>query len=167
MAAHLAHELPLVDKLISTHDHAYFDGACEPVNPGGWGGWGFAIFDHRGDKLADDYGVMRPRPGISNNVAEYASAGAAVKRYRDLGRRGPLLLMGDSQLVVMQMRGIWRTRESKLYYPVYERLAALLRTCKFTIHWHWIPRDRNSIADELSKRGLAENGVEPTDWGRR
>jgi len=160
-------ELPVAKKLIQEHDHAYFDGACEPVNPGGWGGWGFVIYDPTGAKLTDGYGVMRPRPGISNNVAEYAGAGAAVKRYRELGRPGPLVILGDSQLVVMQMRGIWRTRESKLYYPVYERLQALLNTCSFHPQWYWVPRDQNATADELSKKGLVENGIQPTNWGKR
>lgn len=160
-------ELPRVLEMAKTMDHAYFDGACEPVNPGGWGGWGFAIFDANGKKLLGQYGVMHPRPGISNNVAEYAAAGAAVKGYRELGRKGPLLLMGDSQLVVCQMRGMWRTNRHKLYYPVYERITQLLEKCAFDIRWHWIPRDKNSIADELSKRGLAEHGVEPTDWSKR
>lgn len=161
------YELPHVKKMAKSLDHAYFDGACEPVNPGGWCGWGYAVFDANGDKLTDNYGVMRPRPDRSNNVAEYAAAGAAVKGYRETGRKGPLLLMGDSMLVVMQMRGVWRTRESKLYYPVYQRLQRLLRTCSFEIKWHWVPRDMNSIADELSKRGLAEHGIEPTDWSKR
>jgi len=135
------------------HDHGYFDGSCEPVNPGGSGGWGFVLYDPSGTKLADGHGAMRPRPDMTNNVAEYAAAGAAVKRYRELGRRGPLLLMGDSKLVVMQMKGIWHVKQGA-YVPVHRRLRDLLASCPFQVQWEWIPRHVNATADELSRRGV-------------
>jgi hypothetical protein len=65
------------------------------------------------------------------------------------------------------MRGEWRANEDKLYYPVYSRLMHMLRTCDFEITWHWVPRDRNTIADRLSKKGLAEHGIQPKNWGKR
>lgn len=86
-------------------DYGYFDGACEPDNPGGTGGWGFVLFAGDGSKLAEEYGVLRSKPTMTNNVAEYTAAGMAVKRYKESGRPGPLLLHGDSKLVVEQMLG--------------------------------------------------------------
>lgn len=141
-------------------DHAYFDGAVEPVNPGGTGGWGFVIYDASGTKIKDDCGVMRARPSMTNNVAEYVAAGAAIKAYRGLGRPGPFLLFGDSKLVVEQMSGRWRAKKGA-YIVVRNRLLALVETCEFEIRWQWIPRDLNTVADQLSKDGLAKMGIRP------
>ena len=135
------------------HDYGYFDGSCEPVNPGGQGGCGFALYEPGGVKLADGHGVMRARPDMTCNVAEYAAAGAAVKRYRELGRSGPLLLMGDSKLVVLQMKEAWRAKRGA-YVPVHHRLKRFLADCPFQVQWEWIPRHINATADELSRRGL-------------
>lgn len=148
-------------------DKGYFDGACEPVNPGGSIGWGFILLDKWGAILKQDHGFVSAKHWTSNNVAEYMAAGAAVKAYKELGREGPLYLHGDSKLVVKQMRLEWNTNESKLYYPVYVRLVELLATCEFKIDWTWIPRKDNSIADELSKKSLVDQGVELTDWSKR
>lgn len=145
---------------IPTHDHAFFDGAVEPVNPGGTGGWGFVIYDASGSKLIDNCGVMRARPSMTNNVAEYAAAGAAIKAYKDTGRPGPFTLFGDSKLVVEQMKGNWQVRQGA-YIEVRNRLVALIETCSFEIHWQWVPRDQNSVADDLSKQGLAKLGIQP------
>lgn len=83
---------------------AYVDGAVEPVNPGGTAGWGFTIRDYSGVLLQEGYGRMAPKPEMTNNVAEYVAAGMALKTYRELGRPGPLLIRGDSKLVIMQIR---------------------------------------------------------------
>lgn len=147
-------------------DYAYFDGACEPRNPGGYGGWGFALFEAEGRLLKDGFGVMAARTDMTCNVAEYAAAGAAVKAYRDLGRPGPLLIMGDSQLVVRQMNREWSVRHGA-YVPVYQRLVQLLETCNFQITWKWIPRRENTIADELSTRGLRKIGITRNDWTKK
>ena len=147
-------------------DLAYFDGACEPKNPGGTGGWGFVIFDSEGTELASNCGAMRARPEMTNNVAEYAAAGAAIKAYKEMSRPGPLLLHGDSKLVVMQMTGKWQVRQGA-YVPVYERLVDLVRSCSFEIFWEWVPREQNSIADRLSKKALRHHGIIPRNWSRK
>jgi ribonuclease HI len=137
---------------------AYFDGAVEPVNPGGTGGWGFVLRSRDGKLLREGHGVLKARPTMTNNFAEYVAAGMAVKTYQETGRSGPLLLRGDSKLVVEQMSGRWRVR-SGCYVPVYERLQALLGRCPFEVRWEWVPRHKNAEADGLSKRGLIDVGV--------
>ena len=134
-------------------DIAYFDGSCKPVNPGGWGGWGFVVCDSRGNKVFDGCGAMRPRKDMTNNVAEYAAAGACIKAYKDSGRKGPLLMRGDSKLVVMQMRGEWVIRKGSYVY-IAQRLLELVDTCYFELDWEWIPRKRNTVADELSTKSI-------------
>lgn len=140
---------------------AYFDGACDPRNPGGTGSWGFVIYDRAGDrddKIAEGCGIMRARPTMTNNVAEYAAAGAAVKAALDTGRCPELLVCGDSQLVVRQMTGEWSVKGGA-YVPVHDRLVALIERCPFKVYWHWIPREDNGEADALSLRALADVGI--------
>lgn len=139
---------------------AYVDGAVEPVNPGGTAGWGFTIRDYQGVLLQEGYGRMAPKPEMTNNLAEYVAAGMALKAYRELGRPGPLLVRGDSKLVIMQMRGEWQVREGS-YVKVYHRVKALLDTCLFEVRWEWVPREQNVRADALSKLALEEVGIRP------
>ena len=147
------------------HDTAYTDGACEPRNPGGTGGWGYVLLDADGATLAEGYGVLPARPTMTSNVAEYGAACQAVLAYRDLGRPGPLLVRTDSQLVVHQMRGEWRVRGGH-YVPVHARLQQFLLGCECRVAWEWIPRDENERADVLSKRGLEEAGIGGAERGR-
>ena len=139
---------------------AYVDGAVEPVNPGGTGGWGFTIRDHAGVLLKEGYGRMAAKPEMTNNVAEYIAAGLALKAYQELGRPGPLLVRGDSKLVVMQMLGHWKPRGGS-YVKVYYRVKALLEKCSFVVQWEWVPREQNQRADALSKLALMEIGIAP------
>lgn len=89
---------------------------------------------------------------MTNNVAEYAAAGAAIAGYRALQRPGPLLVLGDSQLVIMQMSGQWRIKAGA-YVHVAHRLRALLAECAFAVEWRWIPRAQNAEADALAREG--------------
>lgn len=142
-------------------DYIYFDGACEPRNPGGTGGWGFVIFGKGGERIKDGYGVMRARPDMTNNVAEYAGAGAGLKAYQELGRPGPVIVCGDSKLVIEQMSGRWRIKKGA-YVKVAHRLLALIETCEFQIEWQWVPRNNNADADAMSVKGLKEQGIHRT-----
>jgi len=136
---------------------AWCDGACEPNNPGGTGGWGFVI-KAKGEIIASSYGVMDARPDMTNNVAEYAAVGAAVKAYQAMGRPGPLLVKTDSKLVVEQMKGNWRARKGA-YIRVRIKLLELLETCEFEVNWSWVGRNENQEADALSVKGLEELGI--------
>jgi len=54
---------------------AYFDGACEPVNPGGTASYGAVVF-LAGERIWECAEIYQPEDGhekqTSNNVAEYA-----------------------------------------------------------------------------------------------
>ena len=139
---------------------SYFDGACEPVNPGGTGGWGFIIRDFTGAILKEGHGRIAASPDVTNNVAEYVAAGKALQAYIALNRPGPFLLRGDSKLVVMQMQGAWQARQGA-YIKVLEKVRALAATCTFEIRWEWVPREQNARADALSKLSLEEIGITP------
>jgi len=139
-------------------DIGYFDGACQPENPGGHGGWGFVIRDDNGKVIAEGSGYLPQKKWMTNNVVEYSAALAALVAYKKLGRTCGLKLHGDSKLVVMQVKGKWGAKKGA-YLPVYEKLKAFLSGCPFRVEWIWVPREQNQEADDLSKRELVKRGI--------
>ena len=65
----------------------HFDGACEPVNPGGIAtyGWVLAV---AGVSAATGHGVAAEGPGATNNLA--AGCGACRKRSNSGPKSGPI-----------------------------------------------------------------------------
>jgi len=130
---------------------AYFDGLCETRNPGGWGcgGWWLAT-----DPPVEGSRVYGRDPAMTNNVAEYRAALDALRAAYATGWRGPVLLRGDSQLVVRQLEGAWRCQAPALI-PL--RDAVLHGSTFFaSVAYEWIPRGENDRADALSRRAYAE-----------
>jgi len=139
----------------------YFDGACEPWNPGGTASYGAVIFRDE-MRIWECSKLFKPAPGreeeTSNNVAEYSGFLAILEYLKAKGmQREEIVIHGDSNLVIQQMFGRWKMKAG-FYIPVALKAQMLLR--EFTdIRGKWIPRDDNGIADELSKRELTNAGV--------
>ena len=137
---------------------AWFDGACEPRNPGGHATWGVTV--RRGDQvIAEESGHVGYGPKMSNNVAEYAGLLRVLEIVS--GMTGPVVIRGDSKLVVEQMKGRWKIKDG-LYRP-YATVAKkalthpqLVGRCSF----ERIPRDQNNRCDLLSKREFIKRGIE-------
>jgi ribonuclease HI len=137
---------------------AWFDGACEPVNPGGHATWGVTV--KRGDQIiAEESGHVGYGAKMSNNVAEYAGLLRVLEIVS--GMTGPVIIRGDSKLVVQQMQGLWKIKGG--LYRSYATAAKdalkhpqLAGRCSF----EWIPRDQNNRCDVLSKRELLKRGIE-------
>lgn len=128
-----------------------FDGACEPVNPGGNMGFGTLIVDlGSGETIYEGSGFSPASPLNSNNVAEYL---ALIQGFEWLIENGlqnsKIKVLGDSQLVIKQMSGEWPAKKG-LYVPHYQR-AIKLRIKFPNITFNWIPRNENAGADKLSK----------------
>jgi ribonuclease HI len=133
----------------------YFDGAVEPVNPGGTATWGFVIRDLPMSDPVYAAGVLASDPKVTNNVAEYAALGKALRWLIDnarvvLGSGDEFIVSGDSKLVVEQVKGAWRCNADNLK-PLLARCKELIAAlpCKSSIVW--IPREQNQLADMLSR----------------
>jgi ribonuclease HI len=130
-----------------------FDGLCEPVNPGGIATYGFVVIEdcmviHRGK------GVVGDGEGMTNNVAEYRGVIAALRWVTENRPAGTsVIVQGDSKLVINQVINKWRTKSetSMRYVPMVHELAARL-----DCHLVWIPREFNSVADQLSREAYCE-----------
>ena len=139
----------------------YFDGACEPVNPGGHAAYGLVIF-RDGLMIHEDSKLFVPLKGrekkTSNNVAEYSGSLAALAWLLAQGLNDEeIVFYGDSMLVINQMFGRWAIHTG-FYKSLAIKAKKLLK--KFPkAHGQWIPREKNSRADELSRRQLINAGV--------
>lgn len=134
---------------------AWFDGVCEPKNPGGFAAYGIHV-EVDGAVVARRGAYVGNGPLYSNNVAEYSGFIAAAKEC--LNHEGPIEIRGDSALVINQLRGKWRVNGG-LYYPYYVEASDLWAMLRERGQLFWIPRQENEICDVLSKQVLKDMGV--------
>ncbi len=147
---------------------AYFDGACEPVNPGGTASYGALAFCDK-VRIWECSEIYHPDiPNMtSNNIAEYLGFISVLKFLEEqFLDEANVAILGDSKLVIEQMSRRWRIRDG-LYVPFAQTALDLLDTLKHKPRLHWIPRERNTLADALSKAHLAKMGIEPKVWNKR
>lgn len=129
----------------------FFDGAAIP-NPGRMGIGAVLIKD--GKKLSS---LSEKLHGIgTNNIAEYSALMAGIKMARERGF-SELVIRGDSKLVINQVNGRWKVRNAKLKKLHYNIMIELKGLSGYEIKW--VPREKNSIADSLSKKALEEENL--------
>lgn len=135
----------------------WFDGACEPRNPGGVATCGW-IIELDGETIEEGSQMVRRGEGATNNVAEYAALGLALRAILDSGLAKPgdtLAIMGDSKLVIETVAGNWQCHKEHLA-KLRDRCRELLR--QLDVEWSatWVPREQNERADALSQRAYVE-----------
>lgn len=130
----------------------YFDGSCGPRNPGGTAAYGFVVKDHDGNILHSGCGRAERGQEATNNLAEYAGLYWAMRWVHENHPRTETTFMGDSTLVISQMRGEGKAKKGK-YLPWYRKSAELAKPYIEKKLWKflWIQRALNSEADELSQ----------------
>jgi len=130
----------------------WFDGACEPQNPGGYATYGILLkLDSK--TIVSRCGCVGYGKLMSNNVAEYVAIAellGEVSKYDENAE-----IYGDSALVVNQLNRKWKIRGG-LYRPYYEKAKALFDPLRQRIYLQWVPREENQECDELSKQAYAE-----------
>lgn len=92
----------------------FFDGCCEPRNPGGTAGYGAVIFDANrserhcryGERVHDISDMIPAHPTTSNNIAEYLAINAVMDWMLDNNHHNETIhAWGDSRLVICQLWG--------------------------------------------------------------
>lgn len=148
---------------------AYFDGCCEPINPGGTAAYGVVIYRNE-KRMFEESKIFIPQKGhereTSNNVAEYHGFLRILNYLLEKKLQNEhITIYGDSMLVLCQMLmndPTWNVRwkiKKGFYVPIALEAKKLLT--KFTnISGQWIHREENSLADELSKRELIRAGIQ-------
>jgi ribonuclease HI len=124
----------------------HFDGGAKG-NPGP-AACAFVVRDSEGN-IVDQEGIRLGRR--TNNHAEYAGLIAGLERALELGFT-EVNVYGDSELVVLQVRGEYRVK-SKGLKPLHKRAGILLsRFEKASVHH--VPRGENREADWLLNQVL-------------
>lgn len=141
---------------------AYFDGATEPINPGGNMGVGAFILDKERKRIfefSEYFSAKSMDYKTSNNVAEYMGI-LSIFEYLISHKlqSEKIIVCGDSKLVIMQMRKEWQCKGG-IYSEYYFR-ALELRNKFENITFEWIPREKNEVCDILSKTPMIKNKCE-------
>lgn len=87
----------------------------------------------------------------TNNVAEYRALIAGLQAARAVGV-SRLVVRSDSELLVRQMTGRYRVRAAGLK-PLHREAAGLVQQFAAVV-FEEVPRERNSLADELANAAL-------------
>jgi ribonuclease HI len=132
----------------------YFDGLCQPVNPGGIACYAFVI--RRDDRtIHSDYGIAAEpfSKDATNNVAEYTALAKALEWLiaNGLNNSGRVEVKSDSQLVVKQLRGEYKIKSQRII-PLYRQVLLLKSRFQDGIEIRWVPREENKEADSLTNR---------------
>jgi len=136
-----------------------FDGMCQPVNPGGIACYGF-IIQKKNDQVNKIYEeadiAFEPfSDESSNNVAEYIGLIKTLEWLFNNGyNKSPILIQGDSQLIINQICGKYRVRSEKLML-YYVRTKSLIKNFD-DIQIEWIARDKNKEADDLANKAYID-----------
>lgn len=130
----------------------YFDGLCQPINPGGISCYAFLV-KSGGRTIYSDYGIaVEPfSQDSTNNVAEYTALVKALQWLleKNLGST-KVEIKSDSQLIVNQLTGDYKVK-SKRIMSLYKQV--LLLKSKFQdIEIKWVPREENREADRLTNK---------------
>jgi ribonuclease HI len=139
-----------------TEIQAYFDGLCQPCNPGGIACFAFAIFA-KGLRQYYEYGLAAEpfTDDATNNLAEYSGLIKALEwLLENKYNNQKIIVRGDSQLVIKQLNSKWKVRAPTLI-PLHQKAITLLPKFK-DIKIEWIPRDKNKEADKLSNSAYQE-----------
>ena len=132
---------------------AYTDGGSRG-NPGP-AGYGVRIEDEAGrlvEELHEAVGTA------TNNVAEYHGLLAALRWARDHGLR-EIRVRSDSELLVKQMRGIYRVKNPGLQ-PLHQEAQQLARQIGRVVFEH-VSREQNAEADRLANKAMDEAAIAP------
>ena len=127
----------------------YTDGRAEP-NPG-LGTYGYVVY-RDGKRAHSEHGVAGH--DVTNNYAEYFCLIKALE-HLEANRDEAIEVFSDSTLLVNQMKGKWKFKSGK-YSEKYLR-AKELASGFSRLRFEWIPRERNSEADELTNIAFAQS----------
>ncbi len=125
---------------------AHVDGGARG-NPGP-AGYGVAITDPSGHPVAQLSEYLGHR---TNNYAEYQGLLAAL-RYAGENRIKALKVISDSELMVRQMKGIYKVRHPELR-QLYDQAQQLVRGLEHFEIRHAL-REHNKIADRLANQAM-------------
>lgn len=134
---------------------AFFDGLCQPVNPGGIACFAYLI-KRDGKVIQTDYGLAAEpfSQDATNNVAEFTALVKALEWLSANALDEPIRIVSDSELVVRQMKGEYKVKAGRIL-PLHRRAMALMDSFP-DVEINWVPREENKEADSLTNKAYRE-----------
>jgi len=126
---------------------AYIDGSSTG-NPGD-AGYGIVLETEKG-KILKEIGRYIGR--ATNNVAEYSGFLACLEMVQQYGACS-LIVYSDSQLLVYQMKGIYRVKKPHLA-ELHAKAIDKIEKGQIDLDIRFIPREKNRRADGLARRAV-------------
>lgn len=135
------------------HFTLYADGGARG-NPGPAGA-GAVVFDHTGKRILD---VSDYLGHATNNIAEYEAVlrglTALVEQFPEGHfKHVPLTIKMDSELVIKQLKGIYKVKHPNLV-PRYFEIKNLIARHFPNIEFIHVPRAQNADADLLANKAM-------------
>ena len=121
-------------------------------NPGP-SGFGVVIYDENKKVFAQ---ISKFIGTATNNEAEYSALVEALSWLRDnatLHSITAVTFYSDSQLLVRQMQGKYKVKAPNIR-PLFEQAKTLLDSLNLAYQFNDIPREQNSLADELANQAM-------------
>lgn len=147
----------------------YTDGGCRS-NPGPGAAAFVAQFQ---DGRVVENSTFLSSERTTNNIAEYTALLGALSFALTLGRLyEPVIILSDSELMVRQVRGQYQCKNERLI-PLYEIAIEKMNLLRLavpeteTVGLNYIPRERNTRADELCNIEMDMHGVVCSRTGLR
>src|SRR5207245_1805051 len=116
----------------------FFDGLCEPENPGGVACYGFVVYEELsvGEvRIFEHCGVAaEPGPDSTHNVAEYTGLIKSIEWVSANQTDRGLEILGDSQLVIRQLTGEYKVRSPRVL-TFYQTAVSILEGFRWTAKW--------------------------------
>lgn len=142
-------------------DAIIFDGSCAP-NPGGCMGLGWVVTLQNNSFSILGNDRLEKRTNNNSLFAEYLALKKGILEYIKAKGQGPLTIIGDSQTVINQMRGIYTIVDDDIW-NVHKEITNIIKEYQLDIHFKWIPRLQNKQADKLSKTKKKVHILYPAD----
>jgi ribonuclease HI len=135
------------------------DGSCVP-NPGGTACVG-VVMKKDGVRINEISKVIGKGTGMTTNTAEYHAVICSLNEVKNLNLQdNEIIVNSDSQLMVYQINGIYRLKDSGLL-PLFRAVKDLL--VKTGAKLVWIPREENAEADKLAT--MAQRSAQKSNFG--
>jgi len=131
--------------------YLYVDGAARG-NPGP-AGIGAVLFDENKKRIKDFYKFLG---NATNNIAEYNALIYGLQEALAIGAKEVVVNL-DSELVVLQLKGEYRVKNSKLK-PLFEQVVHMLDKLD-KIEVKHIDRKENKEADKLANKAINLSGL--------
>ena len=127
----------------------YFDGACEPINPGGTASYG-QLIKERNKIIVQGGGIVGSGKGMTNNVGEYHGLIEGIKALRASNIKEKIIIHGDSSIVCKVASKEWGWNKKKTKWlphkdsphlkELLEEALKLLEGLDYKIEW--VPREK-------------------------